>query len=114
MFQVDYYVSHKYMTNSERQIMDLKGIPACAFVNGSATNPLLQILKRTTANLEPIMRPCPYFGELKLMNITSDLKELHYIYSEGTYRSRIKFYDNLDDNIYTLTVFNYMKSGMKN
>jgi len=93
--------------------MDLKNIAACAFVNGSASNPLLQLLKRTNENLEPIMRPCPYFGELKLLNITADIKELHYIYPEGTYKSIIKFYDNLDDNIYTLTIFTYMKSAMK-
>jgi len=102
------------MTNSERQIMDLKNIAACAFVNGSLTNPLLQMLKRTTKNLDEILKPCPYYGDLKVMNITADIKELHYIWPEGTYRSRIKFYDNLDGNIYTLTIFTYLKSGMKN
>jgi len=95
--------------------MDLKGIPACAFVNGTVTNPFLQVMKKMCGPaLEPILKPCPFYGELKVMNITVDLRDFYYIFPEGTYKNIIKFHDDLDDNIITFTVISYLKSGMKN
>jgi len=95
--------------------MDLKNIAVCAFLNGTVTNPFLKVLKKMCGPaLEPILKPCPYFGEMKLMNISVDLKDFYYIFPEGTYKNIIRIHDDLDDNILTLTVISYLKSGMKN
>jgi len=103
------------LTHSYRQLIDVKKIPACAVVNGTVSNPLLQMLKNMAGpSLDPIFKPCPYFGEVKVMNITADLKELSYIYSEGTYKTILRFYDNLDENLLTLVLYAYVKSGLKN
>jgi len=114
-FKLDYFCSRKYLTNYYRQLVDLKNIAACAFVNGSLTNPLISVLKKIGGKaLEPVMKPCPYFGEVKVMNLTLDMNDFYYVFPEGTYKTKIKLHDDRDDNIFTFTAIAYLKSGMKN
>lgn len=48
------------------------------------------------------LHPCPFLGELKAYNITADTKKLISTFFTGQYRSTTRFYDEEDDNIFTL------------
>lgn len=49
-----------------------------------------------------IIHPCPFSGELKSYNITADSNLLKSTFFTGQYRSSLRFFDEFDDNIFTL------------
>lgn len=51
-----------------------------------------------------IIHPCPYFGMLKLTNMTIVPRQQVIQFPKGYYKSIIKLFDTKDDNIATATL----------
>jgi Protein of unknown function (DUF1091) len=83
----------------------------CEFLNGTqssiARKYFLDMFKKSL----PIgfLHPCPYFGEVKLINMPMNLVPQSTQFLTGTYRSFVKFYDDKDDNIIRLTTVSEAK-----
>jgi len=63
-------------------------------------------------NAASIFHPCPFHGDLKILNISANSREFFSVYPEGYYKSIIKFHDDVDENIFTLNVYSNVKSNL--
>lgn len=79
-------------------------INLCAFLNGTEnSNALANYLKKELEAALPkgFYHPCPYSGELKMMNVTIAFRPEVAMFLKGVYRSVMRFYDDQDQNIVT-------------
>ena len=85
----------------------------CSIFNGTSNNyPAIAIIN-TLKDSMPFLHTCPYFGKVEMNNVTSDSRKCPSVFPSGTYRSRVRFYDDEDSNIYSVTVYTVCKSAIK-
>ena len=85
----------------------------CSVFNGTSHNYAINVLISTVKDSMPYLHACPYFGKVELTNITCDSSKFPSIFPSGTYRSRVRFYDDTDSNILSLTIYMTCKSAIK-
>jgi len=92
----------------------MKRIPACKFLNGTSNNIVMDLfIKITGETAGNLFHACPYYGEIKITNMTANSGQFFSLYSEGYYRTFLKFYDDVDDNLFTLNLYSDVKSDLK-
>ena len=85
----------------------------CSILNGTSNNYAANSLINTMKDSMPYLHACPYFGKVDMYNITSDSSKYPSVFPSGTYRSRVRFYDDKDSNIMSVTVYTVCKSAIK-
>ena len=93
--------------------MRTNNVEMCSILNGTSHNYAINALINTVKDSMPYLHDCPYFGKVEMTNITSDSSKFPSIFPSGIYRSRIRFYDDIDSNIMSLTVYTTCKSAIK-
>jgi len=79
-------------------------IDLCSFLNGTDKNNLLAnfLTKQLEESLpKGFFHPCPYSGELKLLNVTIAIAPETSMFLKGIYRMTSRFFDTEDENILT-------------
>jgi Protein of unknown function (DUF1091) len=75
----------------------------CEFVNGTDNNVATKyFIDLYSKSLPPgFVHPCPYFGEVKLNNISVNAAPQSIQFLTGIYKCKTRFFDDKDDNIIT-------------
>jgi hypothetical protein len=75
----------------------------CGFLNGTSNNIATKWLFGQYINSLPkgALHSCPY-QTLKLYNMTTDMGALMSTFPFGIYKALARFYDDVDDNMFTL------------
>lgn len=79
----------------------------CGYLNGTdSLNPIMKWAYNMMEQSLPkeIIHPCPYYGIIKLMNMTIVPRQQVIQFPKGYYKSIIKLFDTKDDNIATATL----------
>lgn len=99
--------------------MNYTSIAVCSFLNGSEGNAplkwLLDLHRDTLPN--DFIHPCPYFGIFAADNITIIPHSWMPQFFSGEYKSSLRIYDRVDDNIFTFlseTDISYSNNVRKN
>lgn len=53
-----------------------------------------------------VLNSCSVTGEMKMSNLTLDNSTFVLMWPTGDYQTKIRFYDQIDDNIFNVTCFN--------
>lgn len=79
-------------------------VDACGFLNGSLNNILASSFYDAFAKTVPkeYIHPCPYFGYHIGKNLTPVVTSMALQFLSGKYQVTARFYDDIDDNIFTV------------
>ena len=83
--------------------MKTNNVELCAIANGTSNNFIMISFINMLKESLPVIHACPYEGKLDVYNVSVDTSKIPSIFPSGIYRSRIRFYDDTDSNIYTVT-----------
>jgi hypothetical protein len=77
----------------------------CGVLNGTSQNILLNYLMNEIKDSMPLgfFHPCPYSGSTKAFNVSTNPPPEATMFLQGFYRAIYRFYDGIDDNIFTAT-----------
>lgn len=82
------------------QIIDL-----CVYLNGTDNPGMKWYLDFFSSRLpKGVLHPCPYFGVLKVSNLTFDT-ELTNKLPSGQYFMKTRYFDDFDENIITTKLY---------
>lgn len=93
--------------------MKTNNVEMCSIVNGTATNYAVSAFINMVKDSIPVIHACPYEGKIELFNVTNDSTKVPSIFPSGIYRSRQRFYDDTDSNIFSLVTYIFCKSVIK-
>ena len=85
----------------------------CSIINGTSHNLAVSSLINMVKDSMPVIHACPYEGKIDLYNVTNDSTKVPSFFPSGIYRSRVRFYDDKDTNIYSLITYITCKSVIK-
>jgi hypothetical protein len=75
-------------------------------LSGSKSLPFFDyVLNEFTTAAKSLLEVCSRTGEFRMSNYSLAKSELTAKYPPGEYRADVKFYDDIDDSIYNLTLF---------
>jgi hypothetical protein len=83
---------------------------ACAFLNGTDKNPIAKWFLDMVSDSVPkgFYHPCPYFGELRAYNVTLKITNLFSQFPKGSYKTTIRTFDKIDENMITFKLDLYV------
>jgi hypothetical protein len=123
-FQVNFSVSFRRLGRTYRQIINLGNIDVCPNLKNMHKFPQFEeeLIFANKSTFPGIIHKCPY-KSFKVFNSTMSLtyeKKLslklpnRQLFPNGSYKNRLAFYDNLDDNIGEITYYFEMYSYADN
>lgn len=100
-FQAHYELQHRSITPYYNSVINVT-MDICGFFNGTDQNMAIKwLVGQYKASLpKGFLQPCP-FKEIKAYNLTTDMNSLMSNFFRGNYRAALRFYDDIDDNIFS-------------
>jgi hypothetical protein len=76
------------------------------FLNGTENNIIAKWMIDSVAESLPadLIHPCPYFGRLRMINITLDVTNIAMQFLKGSYITSVRLFDKKDENIVTFNL----------
>lgn len=81
-------------------------IEICKFLNGTDKNPITKFIIDTVSKTaaKDFFHPCPYFGPVKLINVSFFDNSMSSQFLQRRHKILIRAFDNKDDNIITMKI----------
>lgn len=103
-------VEHSLNYDNYRAVIDSPDLPVCKILKDGKSNPFIRSLIDALRPLAPeILEICSRSGRLSAWNVTFHGSPILEIWPTGNYKTTLKFFDSMDDNIanisYTASVF---------
>lgn len=100
-----YYVNYrKTSVGVYDRIINLPNVEGCKILQGMKTIPLLlgikELLESSDGN---IFSACSSTGEIAMANFTLANSSIVKLWPSGEFKTVVKFYDKIDDNIFNVT-----------
>lgn len=82
-------------------------IDVCSYLNGTMNNILASAFYDAFSKTVPkeYIHPCPYFGYYVATNLTPSTNAMALQFLSGKYQVTARFYDDIDDNIFTFKAY---------
>ncbi|CRK94398.1 CLUMA_CG007905, isoform A [Clunio marinus] len=94
-------IKHRTLTPYYRVIIN-NTLDFCGFLNGTDKNVLTKWMISTVSKTvgKRIVHPCPYFGPIRIVNMTAE-NEMSAQFIKGYYKMTFIMFDDIDNNIIT-------------
>lgn len=111
IFQAFLAIYRKTDAKEYQRILHFPDIDWCKIVNGFKSLPLFDImLNDFNKHRESGLGVCSRTGEMRVSNFSFTSSSLASKFPSGNYQGNFKLFDDVDENIFNITLFLYITS----